>query len=234
MSGCPVRQVRHIYKNRGLVTNYSTTAGICRICPPGSTPPPRPRPNIILRLGSTAPHSFSVFVYGSGSYDSGNGTLVPFSAGMPMNITMTVEIGDTVLFYSSDISVFQMVDQPVSLLDITNCPTLAVLGCNQSIPGRSYLTGPFDISTNPNLFEIQFVNTLITELTGVTSCPGLRTIGLAGAAFTQATSDELVNDLLTNGTSNGYLSIVSQTDGTIDITGFLYTALINTYNWTIA
>jgi hypothetical protein len=150
-----------------------------------------------------------------------------------MNITMTVQPGATVLFYSTDISVFQMVDQPVSLLDVSNCPTLAVLVCNQSNPGQSYLTGSFNISTNPNLFEIQFLNTLITELTGVTSATGLRTVVLSGAAFTQTTADILTNDLLTNGTLNGNLTIVSQSGGTIDITGFLYTTLINTYNWTI-
>lgn len=234
MSGCPIRPVRHIYKNRGLVTNYSTTGGVCKICPPGvPPPPPRPPVNIQLALQSEVPYSFSVFVYGSGTYDAGDGILVPFSAGMPMNLTMTVPVGATVLFYSTNISVFQMVDHPVSYLDISNCPTLVILNCNQSNPGQSFLTGPFDISANPNLTEVQFLNTLITDLTGVTSCPVLSNIILAGAAFTQTTSDELANALITNGASNGNLDIINQSGGTIDITGFLYTTLINTYNWTI-
>jgi hypothetical protein len=172
-------------------------------------------------------------VYGSGTYDVGDGILIPFSAEMPMNITMTVPVGATVLFYSTDISIFQMVDRPVSVLDISNCPTLIILTCNQSNPGQSYLTGTFDISANPALIEVQFLNTLISNLTGVTSCPGLANLVVTGAAFTQTTADGLVNDLLTNGTPNGNLAIVNQSGGTIDITGFLYTALINTYNWTI-
>jgi len=56
---------------------------------------------------------------------------------------------------------------------------------------------------------------------------------LTGAAFTQSTSDELVNDIITSGATLGYLDITAQSGATIDITGFLYTTLINTYNWTI-
>jgi hypothetical protein len=234
MSGWPSPQVRHIYKNRGLVTNYSTIGGICKICPPVIPPPPPPPPaNIRVALQLVVPILFLVTVYGNGSYDSGNGILVPFIAQMPMTISMTVQPGNTVLFYSTNISIFNMVDQPVSLLDVSNCPTLAILRCNQTNPGQSYLTGAFDISANQNLVEVQFLNTLISSLTGVTSCPTLGTIVFTGAAFTQTTADELVNDLLTNGTPNGNLAIVNQSGGTIDINGFLYTTLINTYNWTI-
>ena len=231
MSGCPVRQVRHIYKNRGLVTNYSTIGGICRICPPLPPPPPPPPPrppvNIRVAFQSAVPFLFSVTLLGNGNYDSGNGILVPFSLDSPTVITMTVQPGNTVLFYSTDIVIFQTVGQPVSLLDISNCPTLTTVICNQG-----YLVGAFDISTNQNINEIQFLDTLITEITGVIST-SLRTILLGGAAFTQATADELANYILTNGLLNGFLDLSNQSTGAIDITGFLYTTLIDDYGWSI-
>jgi hypothetical protein len=164
---------------------------------------------------------------GNGTYDSGNGILVPFSVVSPTTITMTVQPGNIVLFYSTDITIFQMVGQPVSLLDISNCPTLTAVICNQG-----YLTGAFDISTNPNINEIQFLDTLITELTGVIST-SLQVILLGGAAFTQETADQLANYLLTNGLLNGFLDVSNQTTGAIDITGFVYTGLINDYGWSI-
>jgi len=232
MSGCPVRQVRHIYKNRGLVTNYSTIGGICKICPP--PPPPRPRPNIRFALQSDVPYSVSFFLgLGSGTYDLGDGILLPFSASLPVPITGIVPVGATVQIYSNDIQAFIATDQPVSYLDVSNCPTLTELQCDQSNPGQSYLTGTFDISANPNLIKIQFLNTLISSLTGAASCHQLVNIILTGAAFTQTTSDELVNDIITSGVTFGSLEIISQSGGTIDISGFLYTTLINTYNWTI-
>uniref|UniRef100_A0A6C0CFG7 Uncharacterized protein n=1 Tax=viral metagenome TaxID=1070528 RepID=A0A6C0CFG7_9ZZZZ len=233
MSGCPIRPVRHIYKNRGLVTNYSTTGGICKICPPSA--PPRPSANISFALHSDVPYSVTFIVGGgNGTYDLGDGVLHPFfgSDGYA-TIHGIVPVGATVLIYGSIINLFGTSDQPVSFLDVTNCSTLQILNCNQFSPGQSYLTGSFDLSSNPLLTQVQFLNTLISELTGVTSCPGLINVIVSGDAFTQTTSDELVNFLITNGASNGYLSIVNQSDGTIDITGFLYNTLIDTFNWNI-
>jgi len=148
-------------------------------------------------------------------------------------VTGIVPVGGTVLIYGNSIEWFKTTDQPVSYLDVSKCPTLTVLNCNQNSPGQSYLTGAFDISANQNLVEVQFLNTLISSLSGITSCPGLLTINVSGDAFTQTVSDELVNDLFTNGASGGNLNITSQSTGTIDITGLLYTTLINAYNWNI-
>ena len=228
MSGCPVRQVRHIYKNRGLITNYSTIGGICKICPP--PPPPRPPPNIRVALQSDVPYSFSLNVTGSGTYDSGNGQLVPFSSGLDPSILiiMTVQPGNIVLFYSTDISFFETTEQPVSLLDLSNSPTLTRLSCTYAS-----LTGPFDISHNPLLTYVQFDGTLITQLTGVTSATGLENVLFDYSAFTQTTADELVNDLLTNGTPNGALILSNQVGGPIDNSGFLFTALIGTLGWVV-
>lgn len=235
MSGCPVRQVRHIYKNRGLVTNYSTIGGICKICPPvPPPPPPRPPANILFALQSEVPYSVTFYLGGgSGTYDLGDGILIPWSASLPVPITGIVSVGATVRIYSIDIQQFITTDQPVSLLDVSNCPTLVELECNQSNPGQSYLTGAFDLSANPNLTFVNFMNTLISSLTGVTACPLLISINLDGADFTQTHADELANALLTNGLSYGYLNIVNQSTGTIDITGFLYIILIDSFAWNI-
>ena len=236
MSGCPIRPVRHIYKNRGLVTNYSTIGGICKICPPGiPPPPPRPPANIRVTLRSGVPYSFTFQIYGgTGTYDLGDGILLPFSAPtLPLTITGIVPVGGIVLIYGDNIEWFKTNDQPVSSLDVSNCPRLTILNCNQTNPGQSFLTGKFDISVNPNLIAVEFLNTLISSLTGAASCPQMGNIILSGAAFTQTTSDELVNDIITSGATFGYLDISNQSGGTIDITGFLYTTLINTYGWSI-
>ena len=239
MSGCPIRPVRQIYKNRGLVTNYSTIGGICKICPPVPPPPPPPPPppssNIEFRVFSTIPYSVTFLLFGgTGTYDLGDGVLIPFSAlMMPVNISGVVPVGGTVKIYTDNLEVFSTNNQRVSYLDVSNCPTLTELQCNQTSPGQSYLTGAFDISANPSLTSIEFVNTLISSLTGVTSCPQLGNIQLSGAAFTQTTADQLVTDLLTNEKIGGNLTITSQSSETIDISGILYIILTNTYNWTI-
>jgi hypothetical protein len=185
---------------------------------------------------SAIPDSVTFYLGGgSGTYDLGNGVLIPFSTpSTVIPITGIVPVGATVKIYSNDIQQFSTNNEPVSSLDVSNCPTLTSLQCNQSSPGQSYLTGAFDISGNPNLTQVNFENTLISSLSGVTSCPNLVFIVLTGAAFTQETADQLVNDLLTNqNSSGGGLTISSQSTGTIDITGFIYIILTNTYNWTI-
>jgi len=237
MSGCPIRPVRQIYKNRGLVTNYSTIGGMCKICPPVIPPPPPPPPgNIEFRVFSAVPYSVTFLLFvGTGTYDLGNGVLIPFSSStIPVNISGVVPVGGTVKIYSDNLEVFSTNNQPVSYLDISNCPTLKELQCSQSNPGQSYLTGAFDISGNPNLTSIEFLNTPISSLTGVTSCLQLGNIQLPGAAFTQTTADQLVDDLLINEKYNGDLTISFQSTGTIDITGLNYLILTNTYNWTIS
>ena len=237
MSGCPIRPVRQIYKNRGLVTNYSTIGGICKICPPvPPPPPPPPSSNIEFRVFSTIPYSVTFLLFGgTGTCDLGDGVLIPFSAStIPVNISGVVPVGGTVKIYSDNLEVFSINNHPVSYLDISNCPTLKELICSQSNSGQSYLTGAFDISGNPNLTTIEFLNTLISSLTGVTSCPQLGNIQLPGAAFTQETADQLVNDLIANEKYYGDLTISFQSTGSIDITGFLYVILSNTYNWTIS
>jgi hypothetical protein len=236
MSGCPVRQVRHIYKNRGLITNYSIIGGICKICPPPPpTPPPRPPANIEFRVFSATPYSVTFELgLGSGTYDLGDGVLIPFSAlVLPVTITGVVPVGGTVRIYSNDLEGFKTTDQPVSYLDVSNCPTLTSLLCNQTNPGQSYLSGVFDISANPNLLGVQFTNTLISNLTGSAFCPQMGLIDLTGANFSQLTADELVNDIFNSTATFGALLLTNQVGGTIDITGFLYTNLINTYGWDI-
>jgi hypothetical protein len=239
MSGCPIRPVRHIYRRigSGPITNYSTIGGICKICPPVIPPPPPPPPgNIEFRVFSAVPYSVTFLLFGgTGTYDLGNGVLIPFSSStIPVNISGVVPVGGTVKIYSDNLEVFSINNQPVSSLDVSNCPTLKELVCSQTTLGQSYITGAFDISANPNLTTIEFLNTPISSLTGVTSCPQLKNIGLSGAAFTQTTADQLVNDLLINEKYNGDLAITSQSTGTIDITDFNYFILENTYNWTIS
>lgn len=236
MSGCPIRPVRHIYKNRGLVTNYSTIGGVCKICPPGiPPPPPRPPVNIRFRVFSNVPYSVTFELKGgTGSYDLGDGVLLPFSAlVLPVTITGIVPVGGTVLIYGNAIENFTTADQPVSYLDVSNCPTLKELLCYHTSSGQSYLTGAVDLSGNPNLIVVDFTYTLISSLTGVATCPLLVNIQIAGADFSQTTVDELVNDIITNGATSGDLFINSQLGGPININGFLYTLLINTYSWLI-
>jgi hypothetical protein len=234
MSGCPVRQVRHIYRRNGggPITNYSTIGGICKICPP--PPPPPPVPNIQFSVHSDVQYFVTFKLYGgSGTYDLGNGILHTFSAPLGLiTITGLVPVGATVLIYGSNIQTFETVDQPVSYLNVSNCPTLRILRCNQTSFFQSYLTGPFDISTNPNLIEVQFLRTLISGLPNAILCPGLKYIDVFGDAFDQTAADQLVNDLVTIGGTNGYLRIRNQAEDNIDITGFIYTALTN-LNWTI-
>jgi hypothetical protein len=236
MSGCPIRPVRHIYKNRGLVTNYTTTGGVCKICPPPPPPPPpRPPVNIRFRVQWDLAFTVSFSIYGgSGFYDLGDGILLPFSAiSNPITITGVVPLGGTVLIYDSNILIFQTVDQPISFLDVSNSATLTVLTCNQSIPFHSSLAGSFDITANVNLNHIDFTNTAITDLVGVTSCPSLIIIELTGASFTQTTADLLVNDLITNGQTFGTLSIINQVSETIDTNDPYFQYLINNLNWSI-
>jgi hypothetical protein len=233
MSGCPIRPVRHIYRRNGggPITNYSTIQGICKICPPVIPPPPPPPPgNIEFKLYSDVPYSVTFSLgNGSGTYDLGDGILIPWSASLPISITGIVPVGATVRIYSDDIQQFIITDQPVSYLNVSNCPSLKELTCNQS-----NLTGAFDISGNPNLTRLEFLNTPISSLTGVTSCPQLLGIFLQGAAFTQTTADQLVNDLITNENYLGTLDITAQSTGSITITGFSYIILTNTYKWTIS
>jgi hypothetical protein len=184
MSGCPVRQVRHIYRRNGggPITNYSTIGGICKICPPPPPPPPpRPPVNIEFRVFSAIPYSVTFELKGgTGSYDLGDGVLLPFSAlVLPVTITGIVPVGGTVLIYGNAIETFKTTDQPVSYLDLSNCPTLKELECSQTISGQSYLTGTVNLSGKLNLISVDFTNTLISSLTGVEKCALLVNIFLS-------------------------------------------------------
>lgn len=237
MSGCPIRPVRHIYRRigGGPITNYSTIGGICKICPPVPPPPPPPPiPNIRFRVYSNVPYSVLFYLGGgSGTYDLGNGILIPWSGSLAVPISGIVPVGGTVLIYSNDIQIFNIIDQPVSYLDLSNCPTLKELICSQTFSGQSYLTGAVDLSGNPNLIVVDFSNTLISSLSGVTSCPQLVSIFLDGADFTQETADQLATDINTNESTFGELFIRNQVGGTININNTIYN-ILRGKNWTIS
>ena len=234
MSGCPVRQVRHVYKNRtgGPITSYSTIGKVCKLCissfPTPPPPPPPPPHNILVGIGTTNTAVIQLYVEGSGTYIVDSRDPVPFNEPAGFFVPVTVYNNSKIYILSANISTFVMMGYPIlSTLSISNAPTLHFVTIS-----NSQLSGVFDVSSNINLEQIELSDNLLTGVTGLNVCPNLSSINITNTNITQSAADSIANQINVAGATDGYLNISSQKTGTINTTGAIYNTLRGK-NWTI-
>ena len=234
MSGCPVRQVRHVYRRNGggPLLSYSPLGGVCRIgCgPQPPPPPPLPPHTILINVGSNGITTLRIYISdGEGTYVVDNGVPVGFIDELgALNIDINVSPSSNVYINSTFFNIFELINYPIESFSISSAMSLYNLKID-----NTNISGVFDVSKITDLRQLELTNNFITGVTGLNLCPFAEDITITNTNITQTAADSIANQINDAGYSNGTLDISSQKTGTINITGAIYNTLRGK-NWTIS
>jgi hypothetical protein len=235
---CPQRNVSSISKEKmfnSTVSRYDPITGrttLIQFCPKDNYPT---SPTIIIDFsgGPQEKNTLTFTIIGSGYYNNdSDDSKYKFKKSeylRPLNITCSVPAGNRLYIYSFDVTEFRInTPNNVNYLSFSNANALTLIEVT-----NGSLSDDFVLGGTPELTNLKLTGMDIKSIHGITSTPKLKNLVINYLKLTQAAADNICSQLISNRTLNGYLNILNQTSGMLNIYGPSLATLKSSYNWEI-